>query len=149
MEDDDLTMDGDVGHQGSSDGNQTPVIDVNVSSQFAAGATPIVPMPGSGSNALFAQAILNQQMQHHQAPWPYQHNHHPHQHFSSSAPASIAPVAAGAWLTLNPYPAPQPRSRQAVGGAQHVTGMMGAAMLEDLDEADEVFGEGSEIMDRD
>jgi len=32
------------------------------------------------------------------------------------------------------------------GGAQHVTGMMGATILDDVDEGDEAFGEGSEIM---
>ena len=32
------------------------------------------------------------------------------------------------------------------GGAQHVTGMMGAAILDEVDEGDEAFGEGSEIM---
>lgn len=34
-------------------------------------------------------------------------------------------------------------------GAQQVTGMMGATLLDDVDEGDEAFGEGSEIMDRD
>ncbi|KAK4554854.1 SCF ubiquitin ligase complex subunit [Recurvomyces mirabilis] len=33
------------------------------------------------------------------------------------------------------------------GGAQHVTGMMSAAVLDDVDEGDEAFGEGSEIID--
>ena len=32
------------------------------------------------------------------------------------------------------------------GSAQHVTGMMGAAILDEVDEGDEAFGEGSEIM---
>jgi len=32
------------------------------------------------------------------------------------------------------------------GGAQHVTGMMSAAVLDDVDEGDEAFGEGSEIL---
>jgi F-box and leucine-rich repeat protein GRR1 len=31
-------------------------------------------------------------------------------------------------------------------GAQQVTGMMGAQSLEDVDEGDEAFGEGSEVM---
>lgn len=33
-----------------------------------------------------------------------------------------------------------------MAGAQHVTGMMGAAVLDDVDEGDEAFGEGSEIL---
>ena len=33
-----------------------------------------------------------------------------------------------------------------VGAAQHVTGMMGATALDDVDEGDEAFGEGSESM---
>nr|POE88350.1 scf e3 ubiquitin ligase complex f-box protein grra [Quercus suber] len=152
MEDEDLAMDGDAARHGSSAGDQTPAIEVNVSSQFAPGATPIVPMPGSGSNSLFAQAILDQQMQHSQPPWPSQPIQGPPQHFSSSAPASTSPAAAARpWpvITVPQQQQPQQFPPPQIGGDQHVTGMMGATMLEDLDEADEIFGEDSEVMDRD
>jgi len=41
---------------------------------------------------------------------------------------------------------PQQHGGGPPGGAQHVTGMMSAAILDDVDEGDEAFGEDSEIM---
>nr|POE56221.1 scf e3 ubiquitin ligase complex f-box protein grra [Quercus suber] len=162
MEDDDLVMDGNANRNGSSVSNQTPAINVNVASQFEPGATPVVPMPSPGSNALFAQVILNRQMHRQPPPWPPQPIQVPPQHFSSSAPASTNLAAAQAWAVANAQQQRQQQQQQQqqpqqqqqnpppqVSGDQHVTGMMGAAMLEDLDELDEVFGEESEVMDRD
>lgn len=125
---------GDVGiefdsdaHHPDSDGSNTPTINVNVHSNYADGATPIiagptppVPFPHGGHFQ-------------HTAP------HASHALLSQSAPATTggAMWAGGATPVMN----------HGIG-AQHVTGMMGATILDDHDvDGDDVFGDGSEFID--
>jgi F-box and leucine-rich repeat protein GRR1 len=119
---------------------------------------------GGSSGMLFTNLPPN-----HQAYWQQNQHAGPSQ-FSQSAPAATSgpipwPAASsvngvgldgrpqhqssmpGGWIN---GPAHQPAPASAGGGgggAQHVTGMMGATGLEDLDEADEAYGEESEILD--
>jgi len=127
-----------------SDGSNTPVVNIDVHGSHRAGLTPVVPMPGPISGLLFSS------QQHHNTGWQHHHSQNNHSHhngaagpsaqFSSSAPAT---TAGGIWPTHLSHAQPS----HYHGGAQHVTGMMGAAALDDVDEGDEAFGENSEIMD--
>ena len=131
-----------------SDGVSTPVLNMNVQGLNAPGATPVVPTPQSAAGAapqLLMQALQNQ-------TWLQ------NQQSGSSAGASnlsqSAPAATGGPGFSG---GAGPGAGLGIGGtfgggsAQHVTGMMGAAtILDEVDEGDEAFGEGSEIMeDRD
>lgn len=112
-----------------SNGSNTPVINVNVHSNFPHGSTPIargpsppVPLPhGPG-------------FQNHMRPAG-------HPHLSQSAPATTggAPWAGGS----------TPVIINTAGGAQHVTGMMSATILDDEHDVDgdDAFGEGSELLE--
>ena len=119
-----------------SDGVSTPVLSVNVQANNAPGATPAVPTPppphGIAHPSLLTQALNN-------SPW--------HQ-YGSAGPSNLsqsAPASTGASL----WSAPGAATGLGIGhpgGAQHVTGMMGATILDEVDEGDEAFGEGSEMM---
>ena len=139
--DGDMGVDIDVDNDNlDSDGSDTPVVSVDVHSHHRAGMTPVIPMPGPSSGLLFSSQHAGPGQQ---IAWQ---PHHPGGSgigsvlFSSSAPAS---TGTGMWGFHSSAPhmqftAPPP-------GAQHVTGMMGAAALDDVDEGDEVF-DGSETM---
>ncbi|KAK5122273.1 hypothetical protein LTR85_004184 [Meristemomyces frigidus] len=129
--DNDIGIDIDVDNDNpDSDGSNTPVINVDVRGTHRAGQTPIVGMPGPSSGLLFSgtQAVYH----HQQTGW--------YQGAGPSTLSSSAPASAGVW------PHDHTHAQHNHGGAQHVTGMMGAAALDDVDEGDEVFGDGSEIM---
>lgn len=136
---------------GGGTGGGTPVLNMNVAGTHAAGNTPVIPTPTPGANATQG------------AVWLQQHGFAPQQsltaqfqqaHFggansagtanlSQSAPASTTP-----WLQHHHAHHQQQQGQQGQqGGAQHVTGLMGAAVLDEVDEGDEAFGEGSEIME--
>lgn len=129
--------DGEEHHMIDGSEGGPPVLHVNVSGNFAPGATPAVPTPASAVAAGTHMGWHGWQQQHapHNAPAGVSN-------LSQSAPATTGPVfwnspgaPTGLGLTNN-----------QAGGAQHVTGMMGAAILDEVDEGDEAFGEGSEIM---
>jgi len=135
----DIDVDGDMP---DSDGSNTPVISLDVHSTHAPGATPII--PGAGSGLLFASAMQNQnawQQNHH-------HGHGGHDNGGSANLSQSAPASTGGPSAMwGQAPPPPPFHGHGGGaGAQHVTGMMGATILDDVDEGDEAFGEGSEIM---
>ena len=120
-----------IDDSGDSEGSNTPIMNIDVHGNHPAGATPIISGPSAGS--VYA---------HGQPAW--QLNIPPHGvgthslNLSQSAPATTGSV---------PWAGPPPPHHGAPAGAQHVTGMMGATILDDVDEGDEAFGEGSEIMD--
>ncbi|KAK3706117.1 SCF ubiquitin ligase complex subunit [Vermiconidia calcicola] len=120
-----------------TNGTNTPVMLVNVQGNHAPGATPVVPTPTSGSSntppVLLTHALSNH-------TWQQQY---PLSAGGSSNLSQSAPASTGGPLWGGP-PAGLGLGNQ--GGAQHVTGMMGAAILDEVDEGDEAFGEGSEIM---
>lgn len=132
-----------VGHAGVDGPSATPLLTMNVAGNHTPGATPGIPTPTPN---LFIPPTMS--------PTHPQHAHQPGQwnpaHLSQSAPAST---------TMNPWHNHPPQglgvggyggqagNQQGAGGAQHVTGMMGAAILDEVDEGDEAFGEGSELMD--
>ena len=105
-------------------GVNSPLMQLNVQGNHPPGATPVIPMPtqNGGTPQHFT--------------WSQVAGQH---HLSQSAPAS-----APAFWNFGAAPAGLGLANQ--GGAQQVTGMMGAAILDDVDEGDEAFGEGSEIM---
>ncbi|KAK5173748.1 SCF ubiquitin ligase complex subunit [Saxophila tyrrhenica] len=134
------------------DAEDGDAVHVNVHGNHAAGATPVVFAPG----------------------WQHHGGHHGHQHHNSFDNAAGAAVAGSSVLSQSaPASTPMFWSNAPAGlglagfaglagfgsaagspagggggggGAQQVTGMMGAAVLDDVDEGDEAFGEGSEIM---
>jgi len=143
------------------------IINMNVASQHAPGSTPVVrttslvpslygpPPPLHGhpfaGHALQDYSATLQALEQPSGASYWQTinngNHSGASNLSQSAPASMGPLYflpqtghyhgtgtnAGTGLGL------------ALGGAQHVTGMMGAAVLDEVDEGDETFGEdGSE-----
>lgn len=123
----------------------TPMLTMNVAGNYTPGATPGIPTPAPS-------IFIPQHIQHGQPNAPPQPPFHlgGGSTLSQSAPAST---------TMNPpwhnHPAHGlgvagyggQHGNQQGGGAQHVTGMMGAAILDEVDEGDEAFGEGSELMD--
>ncbi|KAF2717036.1 ubiquitin ligase complex F-box protein [Polychaeton citri CBS 116435] len=151
----DLGIDDDIDDNNpETDGNNTPVINVNINSQFPPGMTPI---SGPSSGVLFANALSSA------FQWQPLHAQHPPSIVAAGSVANLsqsAPASSGIWhhagpggITTAPPPPPPQHNFQhhtvigpAGGGAQHVTGMMGATILDDVDEGDEAFGEGSEIM---
>lgn len=117
------------------------VLQVTVQGNHAPGATPVVPTPGLQ-----------------QGGWVFQQ---PHQHpfgdggvgSAAAGPSSLSQSAPAStpmfWSNGTAIPPMGLGLAGPVGGghgAQQVTGMMGAAILDDVDEGDEAFGEGSEIM---
>ncbi|KAI7663690.1 hypothetical protein KC322_g17084, partial [Hortaea werneckii] len=166
--------DDDFDGEAESDGSNTPVINVDVNGEHygrAGGSgTPVVgvPMPGPSSGEIFMRGPPNQWQQYQQPTWgpprPQQYQFHNYagarsaglgdglSNLSSSAPATTSSL-------LNNWPMQQQQQPQTgsssqppqppphgQGGAQHVTGMMSAAALDDVDEGDEAFGEGSDAM---
>ena len=125
-----------------SDGVSTPVLNVNIHVQggIPPGATPAIATPppppqhGAAPATLLTQALQNQTWLQNQP-----HGGGP-SNLSQSAPAST-----GIQLWSAPG-APTGLGIANQSGAQHVTNMMGAAVLDEVDEGDEAFGEGSEIM---
>jgi F-box and leucine-rich repeat protein GRR1 len=72
----------------------------------------------------------------------YQHVH-PHTHHSLLSQSAPATTGGAAWAGGG-----TPVMINTSGGAQHVTGMMGATILDDQDvDEDDAFGEGSELME--
>ncbi|GAB7358207.1 hypothetical protein MBLNU230_g0359t1 [Neophaeotheca triangularis] len=159
------------GHLGSS--SATPIVNFDVAGQngFPPGGTPIAPMASPSTGLLFAQALQNSHAnflsQHQLPPGPITH-------LSQSAPAATGPNWAhylgapggsgpggGGIAAAHQQHVPHPPQLNQThvggqggggvgpggGGAQQVTGMMGATLLDDVDEGDEAFGEGSEMMD--
>jgi F-box and leucine-rich repeat protein GRR1 len=117
-----------------SDGSNTPIVDVNVPGHFAHGQSSMLPGPTS---VLAGMPF---------PPIPPFHNYPgPGMGGTASPLSQSAPATTGsaAWAGV-----PSQQHHQQHGGAQHVTGMMGATVLDEVD-GDEAFGEGSEIMDRD
>ncbi|KAI7087549.1 RNI-like protein [Hortaea werneckii] len=167
--------DDDFDGEAESDGSNTPVINVDVNGEHygrAGGSgTPVVgvPMPGPSSGEMFMGGPSTQWQQYQQPTWgpARQQQYHFHNYagtrsaglgdglsnLSSSAPATTSSL-------LNNWPIQQQQQQQQTGsssqppqppphgqgGAQHVTGMMSAAALDDVDEGDEAFGEGSDGM---
>ncbi|KAK5703873.1 SCF ubiquitin ligase complex subunit [Elasticomyces elasticus] len=162
--DDDMGMD-DGDNTGDSDGSNTPVISLDIHGSHPAGGTPILHGPGQGSSSgvLFAS-------HHHPGNWQYGNGYDvggssSTARLSQSAPSSTtfgphmwggtgsgSPMSAGYQQQHPPFIPPlhqqmQQQGHGQPGGAQHVTGMMSAAILDDVDEGDEAFGEGSELLD--
>ncbi|EMD00530.1 hypothetical protein BAUCODRAFT_28876 [Baudoinia panamericana UAMH 10762] len=160
-------IDGD-GTGADSDGSNTPVIALDVHGDHRPGATPIMggpPLMGAAGSSASGMLFPGS----HYPPWPPLHHHHHHHdhhsshvsqafggpsssasaaHLSQSAPASTSGLH-GHWGSLPPMFFNSPvaaHTGQGVVAAQHVTSMMGATMLDDVDEGDEAFGEGSEMM---
>ena len=132
---------------------------LNVAGNFSPGATPAVPTPSGSavSGMTFAQVLQNSQWQqqaHQTSPTGAGGHSTSSSNLSQSAPATTGSLwgAHGAGLGLVNPTTVTSASGTWVGaytpaaGAQHVTGMMGAAILDEVDEGDEAFGEGSEIM---
>ena len=140
----DLGMDEDTDEQifEAESGDQTPVL--NISSQHPPGATPVVPGPPSTpSGIVFTNHLQNQTFwqNQHTAAGPSSLAHF----LSQSAPAATGGALwSGSATAIHQQHHSQPPG--PAGGAQHVTGMMAASALDDVDEGDEAFGEGSEIM---
>lgn len=141
----------------SESGTNTPVMNVNVAGNHAPGATPVAPGPATGHpTAPFHQAMLNNN------PWAPQnftssnlHGNGQHLALSQSAPAATGQLWAGngntpTHLQGHNLPPPPPLLAHGHGhghgNAQQVTGMMGATVLDDVDEGDETFGDESELM---
>lgn len=140
----------------SESGTNTPVMNVNVTGTHPPGMTPIAPGPGpvhGNSTALFQQALQNS------TNWAPQMANSTHAHMqgngpglSQSAPASTSGGAlwVGGSANAHPQAAPPPPPTHghphAHGNAQQVTGMLGATVLDDVDEGDETFGDESELM---
>ena len=112
-------------HNPESDGGHTPLINVsvNVHHHYPMGPTTII----SGPNTSFHQFSNNPG--HAISPSV----------FSQSAPASTGGPSWSATVNTGPLHHHQ-------GSAQHVIGMMGATILDEVDAGDEAFGGGSEIM---
>ncbi|EME48904.1 hypothetical protein DOTSEDRAFT_142386 [Dothistroma septosporum NZE10] len=108
-------------HNPDSDGSTTPVVNVNVHGSYPQGHTPIIHGPSSAVNF---------------SPHGSQVGAGP-SNLSQSLPAPGSATWIGGHAPIMLHG----------GGAQHVTGMMGATILDEVD-GDEAFGEGSEIMDR-
>lgn len=113
-----------------SDESNGSVVNVNVYHNYPHGQTPIVPgptgpLPSNGFPPLppgFPGAGIN-------AGVPL--------NFSQSAPAT---TGVANWANGHPTVVVQQG-----GSAQHITGIMGATILDEVD-GDEAFGEGSEMM---
>lgn len=124
----------------------TPLLTMNVAGNHAPGATPGIATPTPN---LFINPAAQHAIQQHT---PQYHQYHPGNasNLSQSAPAS---TTMNPWhhhphgLGLGGFGGQQAQHAGGGGGAQHVTGMMGAAILDEVDEGDEAFGEGSELMD--
>ncbi len=151
-----------------SDGVSTPVIAVDVGGNvmgYTPGATPAVPTPPPHHVIPPVPGLLTQTL--HNQAWQNFGQHH-HSNLSQSAPATTGPV----FWNIPPPPPPQglgiggghshsssagsiqfhhgPGPGGQAAGAQQVTGMMGATVLHEVDEEDDVDDEGmdgSEIMD--
>ncbi|KAJ9629736.1 SCF ubiquitin ligase complex subunit [Taxawa tesnikishii (nom. ined.)] len=100
---------------------------------FSTTSTPIVPplVPshgGGGGGALWAAGPAFGSGMHHPQP----------------ATSPNVTMADSSFMTGVPITSAV--AQQGAAGAQQVTGMMGATMLDDFDETDEAFGEGSEIV---
>jgi F-box and leucine-rich repeat protein GRR1 len=68
---------------------------------------------------------------------------------SQSAPASTGGAMWAGGSSNAPMqapPPPPPTHGHPHGNAQQVTGMLGATVLDDVDEGDETFGDESELM---
>ena len=138
----------------SGSGTNTPIMNVNVTGTHPPGMTPVAPGPASAhATALYQQAL---QMNHDWAPQMANSTHAYMQGggpgLSQSAPASTGGVM---WIggsanaqTQQPLPPPPPMHGHGHGhgNAQQVTGMLGATVLDDVDEGDETFGDESELM---
>lgn len=122
-----IDLDLDDNAPGSGSGS-TPVMSFDVQSQQQAGMTPVMPGP--------LLAGLAQQQMHYNHMAGLLHGGPPG---SASYPPTGAQITGGALWAGGITPV-------AGGAAQQVTGMMGATMLDDVDEGDEAFGEESEIM---
>ncbi|KAF2767773.1 ubiquitin ligase complex F-box protein [Teratosphaeria nubilosa] len=124
-----------------SNGSNTPVLNVDVHGSHPAGGTPIASGPASAAHG--PHALLTN-LPHGQTHW-HQNPNAGASNLSQSAPASTNTIT---------WPPPHQHGQYgqhvqhplSAGGAQHVTGMMGATVLDDLEEGDEAFGEGSELM---
>lgn len=126
-----------------SAGSSTPVIMVDIHGNHPAGATPVAPgpAPGNAAGQIPGGLVFTQG---NQAMWQLNANQAHAANLSQSAPASTG------GMTWSIYPGPAHNNNPPMppphGAAQHVTGMMGATILDDVDEGDEAFGEGSETM---
>lgn len=142
----------------SESGSNTPLWNVNVTGTHPPGMTPIA--PGPNPNAMFhADHHHNQHNNNQNNHWTPQmgnnNNTQPHQagpHLSQSAPASTGSTLWAGSNNTNqtsippPPPAHGPGPGPGHGNAQQVTGMLGATVLDDVDEGDETFGDESELM---
>lgn len=142
--------DGNPESEGEGDGSTAGVLHVHAHHHHHHGHTPAIPTPplasvaGSGVGAHWSHP-------HHVHPPPHYYlasgsNHAPSSsHLSQSAPASITPAFLWGGPPLTPNYATHGRTDAAgPGGAQHVTGTMGAMVLDEVDEGDETFGEEGE-----
>lgn len=138
----------------SESGTNTPVWNVPVTGTHPPGMTPIA--PGPNPNAMFHTGH-NDNTQNHWAPQMANNNHHNAPNLSQSAPASTGGGGA-LWANNNATTNTNPHHHQAAnlppppppphghGNANQVTGMLGATVLDDVDEGDETFGDESELM---
>lgn len=114
---------------GDGDDEGVSVVQVTVQGNHAPGATPVVPTP-----------VPQQGAWQHLTQQGYAFGNAGAGSLSQSAPASTPMFWSNGPAGLGLV------GGAGAQGAQQVTGMMGAAILDDVDEGDEAFGEGSEIM---
>lgn len=137
----------------SESGTNTPVMNVNVMGTHPSGMTPVAPGPShSNSTALFQQAMQNNNN------WAPQMPNSTHAILQGGGPglSQSAPASTGGavWVggstnahgQQQPPPPPMHGHGHGHGNAQQVTGMLGATVLDDVDEGDETFGDESELM---
>jgi F-box and leucine-rich repeat protein GRR1 len=138
----------------SGSGTNTPIMNVNVTGTHPPGMTPVAPGPASAhATALYQQAL---QMNH---DWAPQMANSTHAYMQGGGPglSQSAPASTGGVLWIGgsanaqtqqalPPPPPMHGHGHGHGNAQQVTGMLGATVLDDVDEGDETFGDESELM---
>lgn len=124
-------------------------MNVNVMGTHPPGMTPVAPGPASGNpTTLFQQAL---QINNDWAPQMANSTHAYMQGggpgLSQSAPASTSGAMwIGGSANAQTQTQPPPPPMHGHGNAQQVTGMLGATVLDDVDEGDETFGDESELM---
>lgn len=144
----------------SESGANTPVMNMNVTGTHPPGMTPPAPGPQMSADAA---ALYHYGIQHNPYWTPHMANS-THALLQGGGPllSQSAPASTGGALWVgggsssnapNRPPPPPPIHGQGHGHGQHghgnanqVTGMMGATVLDDVDEGDETFGDESELM---
>lgn len=119
-------------HNPDSDGSNTPIVSINVHGNHTHGHTPIMAGPAG-----------------HFPPLPPQYHTHAHPYPGMAPPLSqSAPATTATWAGVAGMQYQHLGHAHYGGHAHHVTGMMGATVLDEVD-GDEAFGEDSELMEHD